>query len=148
MNVVLETPPSEQSVHVAVRMPMPLQLLSCWFAGHAMHGNEHQSHGTLAGSKTACQTCNGAAEGSSHGLSMAVTAWPPYVLGGVRDGWNASVKCGKSATSYGDERQCVSSYYQYACVQCAGAAAEHLQGRAWPVFLILLLGGSSSAYMY
>ena len=26
MNVVLETPPSEQSVHVAVRMPMPLQL--------------------------------------------------------------------------------------------------------------------------
>ena len=48
----------------------------------------------------------------------------------------------ESATSYGDERQCVSSYYQYACVQCAVAAAEHLQGRAWPVFLILLLGGS------
>ena len=49
----------------------------------------------------------------------------------------------ESATSYGDERQCVSSYYQYACVQCAVAAAEHLQGRAWPVFLILLLGGST-----
>ena len=28
MNVLLEAPPSEQSVHVAVRMPMPLQLLS------------------------------------------------------------------------------------------------------------------------
>ena len=48
----------------------------------------------------------------------------------------------ESATSYGDEQQCVSSYYQYACVQSAGAAAEHLQGRAWPVFLILLDGGS------
>ena len=52
----------------------------------------------------------------------------------------------ESATSYGDERQCVSSYYQYACVQCAVAAAEHLQGRAWPVFLILLLGGSNWYY--
>ena len=73
MNVLLEAPPSEQSVHVAVRMPMPLLLLSCCFAGHAMHGNEHQWHGTLAGSKTACQTCNGSAERSSHGLSMVVT---------------------------------------------------------------------------
>ena len=99
MNVLLEAPPSEQSVHVAVRMPMPLQLLPCWFTGRALNGNEHQWHGTLAarlaGSKTACQTCNGAAEGSSQGLSMAVTAWPPYVLGGVRAGWNADVKCGK-----------------------------------------------------
>ena len=95
MNVLLEAPPSEQSVHVAVRMPMPLQLLSCCFAGHAMHGNEHQWHGTLAGSKPVCQTCNGTVEGSSQGLSMAVTAWPPYALSGVRDGWNAGVKCGK-----------------------------------------------------
>ena len=47
----------------------------------------------------------------------------------------------ESATSYGDEQQYVSSYYQYACVQCAGAAAEHLQGWAWPALLILLLGG-------
>ena len=83
MNVLLEAPPSEQSVHVAVRMPMPLQLLPCWFTGHALNGNEHQWHGTLAGIKTACQTCNGAAEGSSQGLSMAVTAWPPYALSGV-----------------------------------------------------------------
>ena len=31
MNVLLEAPPSEQSVHVAVRMPMPLRQLSCCF---------------------------------------------------------------------------------------------------------------------
>ena len=55
MNVLLKAPPSEQSVHVAVRMPM---LLSCCFAGHAMHGNEQQSHDTLAVSRTAYQTCN------------------------------------------------------------------------------------------
>ena len=96
MNVLLEAPPSEQSVHVAVRMPMPLQLLSCCFAGHAMHGNEHQSHGTLAGSRTAYQTCNGAVEGSSHGLSMSVTAWPSYALSGVRDGWKTCVKRGEA----------------------------------------------------
>ena len=52
----------------------------------------------------------------------------------------------ESATSYGDEQQYVSSYYQYACVQCAGAAAEHLQGRGWPVFLISLPGGSTCSW--
>ena len=49
-----------------------------------------------------------------------------------------------SATRYGYERLYVSSYYQYACAQCMGAAAEHLQGRAWPAFLIPLLGGYRS----
>ena len=48
MNVLLEAPPSEQSVHVAVCMPVPLRQLSCCFAGHAMHGIEHHLHGTLA----------------------------------------------------------------------------------------------------
>jgi hypothetical protein len=72
MNVLLEAPPSEQSVHVAVRMPMPLQLLSCCFAGHAMHGIEHHLHGTLAGSRAATQTCNGSAVGSDHDLFKAI----------------------------------------------------------------------------
>ena len=72
MNVLLEAPPSEQSVHVAVRMPMPVQLLSCCFAGHAMHGIEHHLHGTLAGSRAAMQTCNGSVVGSDHGLFKAM----------------------------------------------------------------------------
>ena len=41
MNVLLEAPPSEQSVHVAAHVLMPLRPLSCCFAGHAMHGIEH-----------------------------------------------------------------------------------------------------------
>ena len=72
MNVLLEAPPSEQSVHVAVRMSMPLRLLSCCFAGHAMNGNEHHWHGTFAGSRAATRTCNDSAVGSDHGLFMVV----------------------------------------------------------------------------
>ena len=75
MNVVLETPPSEQSVHVAVRMPNALRQLSCCFAGHAMHGIEHRLHGTLAGSRAATRTCNGSAVGSDHGLFKAIATW-------------------------------------------------------------------------
>ena len=56
-NVLLEAPLSEQSVHVAVRIPMLLQLLSCWFAGHKMHSNVHHRHGTFVGSRAAIQTC-------------------------------------------------------------------------------------------
>ena len=78
MNVLLEAPPSEQSVHVAVRMPMPLQLLSCCFAGYAMHGNQHQWHGTLTGSRTANQTCNGSAVGFEHGLFKGIATWSSY----------------------------------------------------------------------
>ena len=78
MNVLLEAPPSEQSVHVAVRMPMPLQLLSCFFTGHAMHGIEHHLHGTLAGSRTATQTCNGCTVGSVYGLFKAIGTWSSY----------------------------------------------------------------------
>ena len=78
MNVLLEAPPSEQSVHVVVRMPMPLQLLSCCFAGHAMHGIEHHLHGTLAGSRAAMQTCNGSVVGSVHGLFKAIATWSLY----------------------------------------------------------------------
>ena len=78
MNVLLEAPPSEQSVHVAVRMPMPLRLLSCCFAGHAMHGIEHHLHGTLAGSRAATRTCNGSAVGSDHGLFKAIATWSSH----------------------------------------------------------------------
>ena len=78
MNVLLEAPPSEQSVHVAIRMPMPLQLLSCCFAGHAMHGIEHHKHGTLTGSRTAMQTCNGSVVGSDHGRFKAIATWSLY----------------------------------------------------------------------
>ena len=73
MNVLLEAPPSEQSVHVAVRMP--LRLLSCCFAGNAMNGNEHHWHGTLAGSRAATRTCNDSAVGSDHGLFKAIATW-------------------------------------------------------------------------
>ena len=78
MNVVLETPPSEQSVHVAVRMPVPLRQLSCCFAGHAMHGIEHLLHGTLAGNRVATRTCNGSAVGSGHGLFKAIATWSSH----------------------------------------------------------------------
>ena len=82
MNVLLEAPPSEQSVHVAVRMPMPLRLLSCCFAGHAMHGIAHHLHGTLArGSSAATRTCNGSAVGSDHGLFTAIATWSSYAGG-------------------------------------------------------------------
>ena len=94
-NVPLKRPPSEQSVHVAVLMPLLLHQLSCCSAGHAMNGIEHHWHGTLAGSRTAYPTCNDAAEGSSHGLSMGVTTRPSYALSGLRGGWNACVKCGE-----------------------------------------------------
>ena len=82
MNVLLEAPPSEQSVHVAVRMPMPLQLLSCWFAGHAMQSNEHHWHDTLVGITAAIQACNGSAERASDGLSIATHSLSPYTLNG------------------------------------------------------------------
>ena len=75
MNVLLEAPPSEQSVHVAVRMPMHCGQLSCCFAGHAMHGIEHHLQGTLAGSIAATQTCNGSAAGSDYGLFKAIATW-------------------------------------------------------------------------
>ena len=91
MNVLLEAPPSEQSVHVAVHMLLLLHQLSCCFAGHALNGNAHDCHGTLTGSSTAYRTSNAAAEGSFHGLSMGVNAWPSYALSGVRDGWHACV---------------------------------------------------------
>ena len=78
MNVLLEVPPSEQSVHVAVRMPMPLQLLSCCFAGHAIHGIEHHKHGTLTGSRTDKPTCNGNAVSLDHGLFKAIATWSSY----------------------------------------------------------------------
>ena len=80
MNVLLEAPPSEQSVHVAVRMPMHCGQLSCCFAGHAMHGIEHHLHGTLAGSRAATRTCNGSAVGSDHGLFKAIATWSSHTI--------------------------------------------------------------------
>ena len=53
----------------------------------------------------------------------------------------AAALCG-CASSCAYERPYVSSYYQHACEQRMGAAAEHLQGRAWLAFLTLLLGVS------
>ena len=79
-NVVHEMLLSEQSVHVAVCMLLLLHKLSSCFAGHTMKCNDHQWHGTLAGSRTTYHTCNDAAVSSSHGLSMGVTTWPSYAL--------------------------------------------------------------------
>ena len=52
-NVLPKAPPSEQSVHDAVRMLMLLLMLSGISAGHALLGFEYHWHGTLARSKTA-----------------------------------------------------------------------------------------------
>ena len=46
----------------------------------------------------------------------------------------AAALCGR-ASSYAYERPCVSSYYQYACVQRVGPAAELLQDRPCWSFL-------------
>ena len=89
-----EEPPSEQSVHVAVRMLLLLHQLSCCFAGHGMNGNGHHWQGTLAGRRTAYHTCNDAAESSSYGFSMGVTTWSSYALRRIRDGLDACVYSG------------------------------------------------------
>ena len=101
MNVLLEAPPSEQSVHVAVRMPLLLHQLSCCSAGHAMNGIEHHWHGTLAGSRTAYPTCNDAAEGSFHGLSMGVTTMTIVCAQRVTRWMECMCEVWGSATRYG-----------------------------------------------
>jgi hypothetical protein len=62
-----------------------------------------------------------------------VVAYGSMAMSGLRC---AAALCG-CASSCAYERPYVSSYYQHACVQRMGAAAEHLQGQAWLAFLTL-----------
>ena len=96
MNVLLEAPPSEQSVHDAVRMLMLLLMMSGISAGHALLGFEYHWHGTLEGSRTTIQTCSGSAARFFNHACLFVT---------TREGTRIPVMCEKRRRASNSSRQ-------------------------------------------